>query len=192
MQYQQDAIDAVVGVFRGQPIELAGALAFQAIQIGGLFQSKLGMGNRLTLPDEVLLENVRALQEANGIEKVQALQGREFSIKMETGGAADDVMKAQVHETVEQHLKKERLLQGKDIKILSLFFVDRVVNYREYRSDGTTSLGKMERWFEKARQEVTARPLYQTLPKFEVTGRPQRQLRPRPAGPRQGYKRQYH
>ena len=155
--------------FRGQPIVLAGALAFQAIQIGGLFQSELGMGNRLTLPDEVLLENVRALQEANGIEKVQALQGRKFSIEMETGGAADDVMKAQVRETVEQHLKKERLLQGWGIKILSLFFVNRVASCRAYRSDGTTSLGKIGRWFEEAYKEVTAGPLHQTLPKFEVT-----------------------
>ena len=61
-------------------------------------------------------------------------------------------MKAQVYETVEQHLKKERALKGKGIKVLSLFFIDRVANYRIYNEDGTTSLGKIGQWFEEAYQ----------------------------------------
>src|SRR5690554_6233647 len=85
LQYQHDAVNAVVGVFGGQPFAQTGAMAFQSLQIGGLFQTELGMGNRLTLPDEELLRNVHALQEANDIEKVAALEGREFSIEMETG-----------------------------------------------------------------------------------------------------------
>ena len=60
-------------------------MAFQSLQIGGLFQTELGMGNRLMLPDDEILKNVQAIQEANDIEKVAALQGREFSIEMETG-----------------------------------------------------------------------------------------------------------
>ena len=85
LQYQQDAINAVVGVFDGQPFVQTGAMAFQSLQIGGLFQTELGMGNRLHLPDDDILKNVHAIQEANDIEKVAALQGREFSIEMETG-----------------------------------------------------------------------------------------------------------
>lgn len=85
LQYQQDAINAVLGVFDGQPIAQTGAMAFQSLQIGGLFQTELGMGNRLNLPDDEILKNVHTVQEANGIEKVAALAGREFSIEMETG-----------------------------------------------------------------------------------------------------------
>jgi type III restriction enzyme len=85
LQYQQDAINAVIGVFDGQPFVLTEAMAFQSLQIGGLFQTELGMGNRLNLPDNEILKNVHAIQEANEIEKVVALQGREFSIEMETG-----------------------------------------------------------------------------------------------------------
>src|SRR3984893_6190945 len=85
LQYQQDAVNAVVGVFDGQPFVQTGAMAFQSLQIGGLFQTELGMGNRLLLPDDEIFKNVRAMQEANDIEKVGALQGREFSIEMETG-----------------------------------------------------------------------------------------------------------
>jgi len=60
-------------------------MAFQSLQIGGLFQTELGLGNRLNIGDEDILRNVQAVQEANEIEKVAALEGREFSIEMETG-----------------------------------------------------------------------------------------------------------
>ncbi len=77
-------------------------------------------------------------------------------------------MKAQVYETVEQHLKKERALKGKGIKVLSLFFIDRVANYRIYNEDGTTSLGKIGLWFEEAYRELTAKPIYKGLIPFDV------------------------
>jgi type III restriction enzyme len=85
LQYQQDAINAVVNVFDGQPFEQTGAMVFQSLQIGGLFQTELAIGNRFYLPDDTLLKNVHVVQEANDIEKVAALQGREFSVEMETG-----------------------------------------------------------------------------------------------------------
>lgn len=85
LQYQQDAVNAVVGAFEGQPFAQTGAMAFQSLQIGGLFQTELGLGNRLNISDEDILENVRAVQETNEIEKVAALNGREFSVEMETG-----------------------------------------------------------------------------------------------------------
>lgn len=75
LQYQQDAIDAIVGVFDGQPYVQTGAMAFQSLQIGGLFQTELGMGNRLMLPDDKVLENVHRIQEANAIEKVAGTPG---------------------------------------------------------------------------------------------------------------------
>lgn len=85
LSYQQDAINAVVGVFSGQPLAMSGTVELQVLQNGGLFQSELGMGNRLTLPEDEILENVHRIQEANGIEKVPSLMGREFSVEMETG-----------------------------------------------------------------------------------------------------------
>ena len=71
-------------------------------------------------------------------------------------------------ETVEQHLKKERGLKGKGIKVLSLFFVDRVANYRVHNGDGTASLGKIGRWFEEAYLALTAKPMYSGLIPFAV------------------------
>lgn len=85
LQYQQDAISAVVNVFDGQPYVQTGAMAFQSLQVGGLFQTELGLGNRLNLDDGHILKNVHRVQTTNTIEKVEDLQGREFSIEMETG-----------------------------------------------------------------------------------------------------------
>ncbi|WP_406873348.1 DEAD/DEAH box helicase family protein [Aminobacter sp. P9b] len=104
-----------------------------------------------------------------GAEYVEFNQGRILELGQEAGGQADDVMKAQVYETVEQHLKKERALKGKGIKVLSLFFIDKVANYRVYNDDGTTSLGKIGQWFEEAYRELTAKPIYKGLIPFEVS-----------------------
>ena len=85
LEYQQDAVRAATDVFSGQPCVQTGAAAFQSIQIGGLFQTELGLANRLHLTDDDLLANVRLVQERSGVEKVAVLRGRDFSIEMETG-----------------------------------------------------------------------------------------------------------
>lgn len=103
-----------------------------------------------------------------GSEYVEFNQGRFLELGQEAGGQANDIMKAQVYETVEQHLKKERALKGKGIKVLSLLFIDRVANYRVYNGDGTTSLGKIGQWFEEAYRELTAKPIYKGLIPFDV------------------------
>lgn len=95
--------------------------------------------------------------------------GRFLDLGQEIGGLGDDVMKAQVYETVEQHLKKERALKGKGIKVLTLFFVDRVANYRIYGEYGTTSLGKIGQWFEEAYRELTSKRIYKGLIPFDVS-----------------------
>jgi type III restriction enzyme len=103
-----------------------------------------------------------------GAEYIEFNQGRLLELGQETGGFGDEVMKAQVFEAVEQHLKKERALKGRGIKVLSLFFIDRVANYRIYNEDGTTGLGKIGQWFEDAYTELTAKPIYKGLIPFAV------------------------
>ena len=46
---------------------------FPVAPIDGLFQTELGTGNRLMLPDDEILKNVRGIQEADGSEKVAAV-----------------------------------------------------------------------------------------------------------------------
>ena len=103
-----------------------------------------------------------------GSEYIEFNKGRFLELGHEIGGLGDDIMRTQVYEAVEQHLKKERALKGKGIKVLSLFFIDRVANYRVYNDDGTTSLGKIGQWFEEAFKELTAKPIYKGLIPFDV------------------------
>jgi len=92
----------------------------------------------------------------------------------EKGGISGEVMKEQIRQTVEEHFKKERNLQkqGLPVKVLSLFFIDKVANYRYYDdsglNNGAPQKGKLAMWFEEAYQEVAASPLFSQLPKRDV------------------------
>jgi type III restriction enzyme len=121
-------------------------------------------GERDTYRDGYIVQNIDCTP---GSEYIEFNQGCFLELGQEVGGLGEDMMKAQVYETVEQHLKKERALKGKSIKVLSLFFIDRVANYRIYNEDGTTSLGKIGRWFEEAYRELTTKPIYKGLIPFD-------------------------
>ena len=66
----------------------------------------------------------------------------------------------QIKKTIEEHLEKEKMLLDKGIKVLSLFFIDRVANYRVYDKEGNPEKGKFALFFEKAFNELI------NLPKF--------------------------
>ena len=122
-------------------------------------------GDREAYREGYIVQNIDCTP---GSEYLEFNQGRFLELGAEIGGLGEDVMRAQVFETVEQHLKKEKALKGKGIKVLSLFFIDRVANYRIYNEDNTTSLGKIGLWFEEAFCELTAKPIYRDLIPFEV------------------------
>src|SRR3990172_6129346 len=84
------------------------------------------------------------------------------------GGMNDEVMKFMIHKTVEEHLKKERVNKSKGIKVLSLFFIDRVRNYREYDSNGNPVKGKFAGWFEEIYRQETAKPAFRGLLPYVV------------------------
>ncbi|WP_373476476.1 DEAD/DEAH box helicase family protein [Sphingorhabdus sp.] len=122
-------------------------------------------GEREAYREGYIVQNIDCTPSA---EYLEFNQGRFLELGQEVGGLGEDVMRAQVFETVEQHLKKERALKGKGIKVLSLFFIDRVANYRIYNDDGTTGLGKIGQWFEEAYRELVDKPIYKGLSAFEA------------------------
>ena len=61
----------------------------------------------------------------------------------------DYIRRIQIKETIRTHLERERALFGKGIKVLSLFFIDHVENYRIYESGGSTRNGKFAEMFEE-------------------------------------------
>ncbi len=87
-------------------------------------------------------------------------------VKMgETVGDADDdsIKRLQVRKTIEEHLDKELRLKSRDIKVLSLFFIDRVANYRSYDEEGNEVKGKYALWFEEDFKIISKKPKYNTL-----------------------------
>lgn len=95
LAYQQDAINALVDIFQGQEVCEANFtvyspefLAKQQKQLNVGF-SEIGYGNRLTVTDRQLLENVQRIQLSNGL---SPSEGRDinrnhldFTVEMETG-----------------------------------------------------------------------------------------------------------
>jgi type III restriction enzyme len=98
-----------------------------------------------------------------GIQHVEFSNGKMLSLYQEEGGMRDEILQAQIKDTVEEHFKKEHRFQSKGIKVLSLFFVDRVHNYRFYDDDGQPQKGKIAKWFEEAYKEISQRPFFSDL-----------------------------
>ena len=84
------------------------------------------------------------------------------------GGLSDEVMKVQVQKTIEEHFLKERKLKSNGIKVLSLFFIDRVANYRDYDSEGKPVKGKFAKWFEEIYREISSKSAYKNLNPFDA------------------------
>jgi type III restriction enzyme len=81
----------------------------------------------------------------------------------ERGGIREDLVEVQIRNTIKKHLDKELQLRGKGIKVLSLFFIDRVANYRDYTEDGKAEKGNFALLFEKHYKDLVALPQYKEL-----------------------------
>lgn len=83
----------------------------------------------------------------------------------EAVGDIDDlaVKEQQIRKTIEEHLNKELILNKHGIKVLSLFFIDKVANYRYYDKEGNRCKGIYAEIFEWNYNELIRRPKYNTL-----------------------------
>ncbi|WP_058953555.1 type III restriction-modification system endonuclease [Clostridium tyrobutyricum] len=80
------------------------------------------------------------------------------------GEIDDDIIKRiQIRKTIEEHLNKELKLKKEGIKVLSLFFIDKVANYRVIDKDGNVQKGKYALWFEEEYKKAIMNPKYRTL-----------------------------
>lgn len=77
----------------------------------------------------------------------------------------DDLKRLMIRRTIKEHLDKEMrfIEQKKPIKVLSLFFIDRVDNYRRYDAEGNPVKGKYAQIFEEEYQKLIRQPAYNTL-----------------------------
>jgi type III restriction enzyme len=101
-------------------------------------------------------------------EFIEFNNGLRLSLGEEQGGVRDDLMKMQVKKTIQAHLDKEFQMKGKGVKVLSLFFVDKVANYRSYDVEGKPIKGKFAVWFEDYYKELSGQPRFKDLIQFPV------------------------
>ena len=102
LDYQWAAVEAVCDLFRGQEIcrsEFTVTMRSQAIQATddlfpgttpqqmslGVAESDLGIGNKLTLLDDEIAENLHAIQLRGGLPPSGMLASGDFTVEMETG-----------------------------------------------------------------------------------------------------------
>ncbi|MBD5158207.1 MAG: DEAD/DEAH box helicase family protein [Butyrivibrio sp.] len=96
---------------------------------------------------------------------VKQIDGRDDSVEFLNGikifagdviGAVDEdqLRRIQIRETILSHLQRERQLFYKGIKVLSLFFIDEVANYREYDAANQPVNGKYASMFEEEYADV--------------------------------------
>ena len=102
LDYQLSAIEAVCDLFRGQEIcrseftvtmrppsvtvadDLFPGTMLQQLSLG-LAESDLGIGNKLTLLDDEIIENLHAIQLRGGLPPSGRLASGDFTVEMETG-----------------------------------------------------------------------------------------------------------
>jgi type III restriction enzyme len=99
---------------------------------------------------------------------IELSSGNRLRLGEEKGGIKEDLTSVQIQRTIAKHLDKELLLKDKGIKVLSLFFIDKVANYREYDEDGKPIQGKFAQLFEQHYQELIQQPKYASLATFPV------------------------
>lgn len=97
------------------------------------------------------------------LEFIRFTNGLTLRIGQEVGGMRDDVWQVQIRHTVKKHLDKELQLHNRGIKVLSLFFIDRVSSYRDYDGAGKPIQGKFAQWFEQELAALAKEPRYGVL-----------------------------
>ncbi|NLY03674.1 MAG: DEAD/DEAH box helicase family protein, partial [Campylobacter sp.] len=119
---------------------------------------------KLTKRDVYSDINVLEIYVEDENEYVQFSNGTYLKIGESMGDVDEDSIKRlQIRKTIEEHLDKEMKLNPSEIKVLSLFFIDRVANYRYYDEDGVAQKGKFAQWFEEEYLKIIKYPKYKTL-----------------------------
>ena len=96
---------------------------------------------------------------------VKQIDGRDDSVEFLNGikifagdviGSVDEdqLRRIQIRETILSHIQRERQLFYKGIKVLSLFFIDEVANYREYDAANQSVNGKYATMFEEEYEDI--------------------------------------
>jgi type III restriction enzyme len=85
----------------------------------------------------------------------------------------EDIKRAQIRETIKMHLTAERDNFKRNVKVLSLIFLDKVENYRQHDAEGNEIKGKYATWFEEDFKELINLPTFNVVKeKYKELGIP--------------------
>ncbi|AMV10622.1 type III restriction endonuclease subunit R [Geobacillus thermoleovorans] len=106
---------------------------------------------------------VEQIDWTEGNEAVE-INGYRLGVGDAIGDVDDDAIKRyQIRKTIEEHLNKELWLRPRGIKVLSLFFIDKVAHYRDYDQEGQPVKGKYAIMFEEEYRNLMQKPKYRPL-----------------------------
>lgn len=136
-------------------------LQFEVKMVSGAPKKK----SRIVKIGDNLYDYSGGLEEYKNNFVVKQIDGRDDSVEFLNGikifagdviGAVDEnqLRRIQIRETILSHIQRERQLYYKGIKVLSLFFIDEVANYREYDAAGESVNGKYAAMFEEEYEDI--------------------------------------
>ena len=144
----------------------------EATPAGGVRRRTL----KVTDGDDLVRKTRRDLYRGHRIGEIRVERGNEYlELRLPEGeqwmrlgdihGGVDvlAVHREMMRKTIREHLDKQQRLGPQGIKVLTLFFIDRVAHYRRYDSDGNPIKGEYARIFEEEYRRAANRPEYGSL-----------------------------
>jgi type III restriction enzyme len=114
-------------------------------------RQKVNEGDNLyDLSDNLPIYKNKVITEINGYLNKIVIQGQDiYPGDIMNDKDENSFRRIQIRETILSHLQKEKALFNKNIKVLSLFFIDSVEKYRIYDETGSATLGEYAQIFEE-------------------------------------------
>lgn len=101
-------------------------------------------------------------------EMIELTNHGELHVGEEIGGNQEAIYREMIRETIREHFRRESQLHKHGIKVLSLFFNDKVVSYLGDGTNNSDANGKFARWFDEIYVEELSKRNLQYIPKNPV------------------------
>src|SRR5690554_6570789 len=142
----------------------------------GIIQPKVlrvdqGENMELLTNNDVYRDNfiIESFSREKGREYVKFLNGQYVTYEESINNfPGHEIRRLQIRRTIQEHLDKEKKLNKQGLKVLSLFFIDKVENYRVYTDNGSEH-GEYARIFEEEYKNLAQSPEYRDLFEDEIT-----------------------
>ncbi|NEG69591.1 restriction endonuclease [Bifidobacterium choloepi] len=111
---------------------------------------------------------VSNIDTTSGMESIEFQNGEYLEVGEAKGDVEETLVKrAQIRRTIEDHLEAQLSLEPRGIKVLSLFFIDKVAKYRDYEDDAIVD-GEYARMFDEEYRDLVTSAKWKR--RFEKAG----------------------